>query len=55
VGLTGELRSIAHPDRRLAEAAKFGLDAVVSPETASTLRQALRTVLSIPARSSAAA
>jgi DNA repair protein RadA/Sms len=55
VGLTGELRSIAHPDRRLAEAAKFGLDAVVSPETASTLRQALRAVLSIPARSSAAA
>ena len=25
VGLTGELRSVAHPDRRLAEAAKFGL------------------------------
>jgi DNA repair protein RadA/Sms len=55
VGLTGELRSIAHPDRRLAEAAKFGLDVVVSPETAPTLRQALRAVLSIPARSSAAA
>jgi DNA repair protein RadA/Sms len=55
LGLTGELRTIAHPDRRLAEAAKFGLGAVVSPETASTLRQALRAVLSIPARSSAAA
>jgi DNA repair protein RadA/Sms len=45
VGLTGELRSIAHPDRRLAEAAKFGLTTVVSPETAPTLRQAIRAVL----------
>jgi DNA repair protein RadA/Sms len=45
LGLTGELRSIAHPDRRLAEAAKFGLRDVVSPETAPTLRQALRAVL----------
>jgi DNA repair protein RadA/Sms len=45
VGLTGELRSIAHPDRRLAEAAKFGLGGVVTPETAPTLRQALRQVL----------
>jgi DNA repair protein RadA/Sms len=26
VGLTGELRHVAHPDRRLAEAAKFGLE-----------------------------
>jgi DNA repair protein RadA/Sms len=55
VGLTGELRSIAHPDRRLAEAAKFGLGAVVSPATAPTLRQALRSVLVAPAPSSAAA
>jgi DNA repair protein RadA/Sms len=31
VGLTGELRSVAHPDRRLAEAAKFGLAPVVAP------------------------
>jgi DNA repair protein RadA/Sms len=45
LGLTGELRSIGHPDRRLAEAAKFGLRTVVSPETAPTLRQALRAVL----------
>jgi DNA repair protein RadA/Sms len=45
LGLTGELRSIAHPDRRLVEAAKFGLRDVVSPETAPTLRQALRAVL----------
>ena len=26
VGLTGELRSVGHPDRRLAEARKFGLE-----------------------------
>jgi DNA repair protein RadA/Sms len=31
IGLTGELRHVAHPDRRLAEAAKFGLDPVVAP------------------------
>jgi DNA repair protein RadA/Sms len=49
LGLTGELRSIAHPDRRLREAAKFGLRDVVSPETAPTLRQALRSVLTAPA------
>jgi DNA repair protein RadA/Sms len=55
VGLTGELRSIAHPDRRLAEAAKFGLTGVVSPETAPTLRQALRAVLAPTAARSAAA
>jgi DNA repair protein RadA/Sms len=48
LGLTGELRSIAHPDRRLREAAKFGLHDVVSPQTAPTLRQALRSVLATP-------
>ena len=31
LGLTGELRHAAHPDRRLAEAAKFGLDGVLAP------------------------
>ncbi len=45
LGLTGELRSVAHPDRRQDEAAKFGLRSVVSPESAPTLRQALRSVL----------
>jgi DNA repair protein RadA/Sms len=55
VGLTGELRSIGHPDRRLAEAAKFGLSGVISPETAPTLRQALRAALPIPAARRAAA
>jgi DNA repair protein RadA/Sms len=32
IGLTGEVRHVAHPDRRLAEARKFGLDSVVGPE-----------------------
>jgi len=55
LGLTGELRSIAHPDRRLREAAKFGLHDVVSPETAPMLRQALRSVLATPGASREAA
>ena len=46
VGLTGELRTVAHPDRRLAEAAKFGLRTVIAPgEGIATLRQALRAAL----------
>ncbi len=44
VGLTGELRSVAHADRRLAEARKFGLDTVVGPES-GTLRAAVQRVL----------
>jgi DNA repair protein RadA/Sms len=55
VGLTGELRSIAHPDRRLAEAAKFGLGDVITPEIAASLRHALRAVLAAPAPRRAAA
>lgn len=31
LGLTGELRHAAHPDRRMAEAKKFGLDTVLCP------------------------
>jgi DNA repair protein RadA/Sms len=31
IGLTGELRQVAHPDRRLAEASKFGLTDVLHP------------------------
>jgi DNA repair protein RadA/Sms len=43
VGLTGELRSVGHPDRRLAEARKFGLSPVIAPgEATPTLRQALK-------------
>jgi DNA repair protein RadA/Sms len=46
VGLTGELRYVAHPDRRVAEAAKFGLDPVISPDgRGQTLREALRFAL----------
>jgi DNA repair protein RadA/Sms len=44
VGLTGELRSVAHPDRRVAEAAKFGLEPVLGP-VAGTLRGALKAAL----------
>ena len=31
LGLTGELRYVAHPERRIAEAAKFGLAPVLGP------------------------
>ncbi len=34
IGLTGELRSVAHPDRRCAEASKFGLAARVPRDSA---------------------
>jgi DNA repair protein RadA/Sms len=44
LGLTGELRTVAHSDRRLAEAEKFGLTPVVEPDTHKTLRAALKTV-----------
>jgi DNA repair protein RadA/Sms len=42
LGLTGELRTVGHPERRLEEATKFGLRDVVHPGTAKTLRQAVR-------------
>ena len=44
IGLTGEVRHVAHPDRRLAEARKFGLDSVVGPE-ARTVKAAIRAAL----------
>lgn len=51
LGLTGELRWVGHPERRLAEAARHGLQAIVAPagsgegaSEASTLREALATV-----------
>jgi DNA repair protein RadA/Sms len=53
LGLTGELRTVAHADRRLAEAAKFGLTPVVEPATHRTLRDALESALEkrlVPAR-----
>jgi DNA repair protein RadA/Sms len=46
IGLTGELRYVAHPERRVAEAAKFGLDPVLAPgDDARTLRAALAAAL----------
>ena len=51
LGLTGELRWVGHPERRLAEAARHGLEGIVAPAgsgdgacEAATLREALATV-----------
>jgi DNA repair protein RadA/Sms len=51
LGLTGELRWVGHPERRLAEAARHGLAGVVAPagsgegaREAATLREALAAV-----------
>jgi len=56
VGLTGELRSVAHAERRLEEAAKFGLSTVVSPESCASVREALRAAAGgVPAVEAAAA
>ena len=59
IGLTGELRSVAHPERRLAEAHKFGLRPVIAPAgsggtAAATLRQALKAALAPAAQARAA-
>jgi DNA repair protein RadA/Sms len=45
VGLTGELRTVAHGDRRLHEARRFGLDPVIEPANARTLRAAIGAAL----------
>jgi DNA repair protein RadA/Sms len=55
IGLTGELRTVAHADRRAAEARKFGLRPVIGPAgsgatEAATLREALRLALPRPDR-----
>ncbi|MEO9023915.1 MAG: DNA repair protein RadA [Solirubrobacteraceae bacterium] len=42
LGLTGELRTVAHGDRRLAEAERFGLTPVLDPTRHATLRAVLR-------------
>jgi DNA repair protein RadA/Sms len=44
IGLTGELRAVAHAERRLAEAMKFGLQPVITPD-AGTLRRAIGAAL----------
>jgi DNA repair protein RadA/Sms len=55
LGLTGDIRYVAHADRRVAEAVKFGLGEVVGPASGettpglapcSTVRQALRAAFS---------
>jgi DNA repair protein RadA/Sms len=60
LGLTGELRPVAHADRRIAEAARFGLAPVLAPDGAGTgaqalgsLRDALRAALPGPSRAAA--
>jgi DNA repair protein RadA/Sms len=53
LGLTGELRTVAHGDRRLAEAQKFGLTPVIAPGAHATLRAALGAAIG-DARESAA-
>jgi DNA repair protein RadA/Sms len=45
LGLTGELRTVAHGDRRIAEARRFGLGPVVCPESHRTLREAVAAAL----------
>ena len=42
IGLTGELRSVAHHLRREQEAEKFGLTELITPQRAGTLREALK-------------
>jgi DNA repair protein RadA/Sms len=69
VGLTGELRYVAHAERRLEEAARFGLEQVIVPKrclsdtapsaqvaatAADSLSDALRLALDPPALSRAA-
>jgi DNA repair protein RadA/Sms len=55
LGLTGELRTVAHADRRLAEAAKFGLAGAVEPGACRTVRDALRVALGDETREAARA
>ncbi|HUB76070.1 MAG TPA: DNA repair protein RadA [Solirubrobacteraceae bacterium] len=50
LGLTGELRWVGHPERRVAEARKFGLETVIAPpgsggDEVATLREALARAL----------
>jgi DNA repair protein RadA/Sms len=37
IGLTGELRHVGHPERRVGEARKFGLDPVLGPRVSESL------------------
>src|SRR3954452_21383068 len=64
VGLTGELRFVVHPERRVAEALKFGLGPVAGPEAGErieglaahrTMRSALGATAAAPRRAARAA
>jgi DNA repair protein RadA/Sms len=61
VGLTGEIRTVGHADRRTEEAAKFGLPAVLGPPGSGaatevrTLRDAIRVAMAGGAREARAA
>jgi DNA repair protein RadA/Sms len=60
LGLTGELRWVAHPERRIAEARRFGLDPVLAPRgteatEVATLRAALDVAFATAPRVAAAA
>src|SRR3954454_20364325 len=55
VGLTGELRSVAHPERRIDEAGKYSLQTVLSPASAGSLRAAVRAALGARDRAARAA
>jgi DNA repair protein RadA/Sms len=62
LGLTGELRWVGHPERRVAEARKFGVELVIAPPEsgvgatpAATLRAAIAAALPAAARSRARA
>jgi DNA repair protein RadA/Sms len=54
LGLTGELRHAAHPDRRKAEAAKFGLRLLAPGDDLKTVHSALRATVSEPREAQAA-
>ncbi len=41
LGLTGELRTVAHAERRLQEARRFGVTPVLEPDRFGTLREAV--------------
>jgi DNA repair protein RadA/Sms len=45
LGLTGELRTVAHGERRVGEAARFGLGPVLEPAVHGTLRSVLQAAL----------
>jgi DNA repair protein RadA/Sms len=54
IGLTGELRYVAHPERRLEEASRFGLERILAPTRCLTdgladgLPDAARTAGAVP-------